>query len=132
MLLFQVVRVVMTAFGSLFGIAGLTALVFLWIVPDQFAGPFAEIPFLFRLLASLFALFFIAFSCVWVFVLWRVVGGIVDSKTKQLQRLQVAAEPVRKRSVPVSCPDCGAKFFLENPAGSAPTNCSFCGSPISI
>lgn len=132
MLAFHLIRVVMTVFGSLFGIAGLTMLVFLWIVPDQFAGPFAEIPLLFRLLASLFALFFIAFSCIWIFLLWRLTGGIVESRTKQLQRLEVAAEPVRKRSVPVSCPDCGAKFLLENPAGSAPANCSFCGSPISI
>ena len=132
MLIFQVTRIVMTLFGSLFVIAGLTALVCLWLVPDQFAGPFADISLLFRLLASLFAVFFSAFALFWIYMLWRLTGGFLESQHKQLQRLQEAAEPIRRRSAAVSCPNCGAKFLIENPATHAPANCSFCGGHIPI
>lgn len=132
MLVFNVIRIIMTLFGVLFLIVGVTVLVCLWIVPDNFALPLSEIPILFRLLASLFALVFIAFALFWIYMLWRLAGEFMETHLKQLQRLQNAAAPILKRSTAVNCPNCGAKFLLENAVASAPANCSFCGGHIPL
>ncbi|MFM7059527.1 MAG: hypothetical protein ACKO2P_21650 [Planctomycetota bacterium] len=132
MLVFQIFRFVMTMFGSLFVIAGLVAFAFLWIVPDDFAGPFGDVPVLYKLLASLFVLVFMAAACFWIYTMRRITGGFLESRAKQLETLQNISEPVRKLSAPASCPRCGAKFLLDHPAASAPANCSFCGSHIPV
>lgn len=132
MLGFQIMRIVMTVFGSLFTLVGFSLLVVLWIVPVRFAGPFGDLPLAFRFFASLIALAFIAFSILWIFLLWRFSSLFADAHAKHVQRLQNAAAPVLKRSPPISCPNCGAKFLMEHPIAAAPPNCSFCGSQISI
>ena len=130
MLGFQIMRIVMTVFGSLFTLVGFSLLIFLWIVPDRFAGPFGDVPLPFRFFASLIALAFIAFSILWIFLLWRFSSGFAEAHRKHVERLQNAAEPVIKRSQPISCPNCGGKFLMEHHVAGAPPNCSFCGSQI--
>lgn len=130
MLGFQIIRIVMTVFGSLFTLVGFGTLVFLWIVPARFAGPFGDVPLPFRFFASLIALAFIAFSIVWIFSLRRISSHFAEAHRTHTQRLQNAAEPVIKRSQPISCPNCGGKFLMEHHVATAPPICSFCGSQI--
>ncbi|MEY3459962.1 MAG: hypothetical protein RL215_3119 [Planctomycetota bacterium] len=121
----------MSAFGLIFGGIGLTVLAFLWIIPAEQNSPFANVPIPFRLFASLIALAFVAFSALWVTVIWKVMPNI--DPARHLSKLPNILNPtfpntIHKHSIPTACPRCGAKILLNNNSENAPKTCAFCGS----
>lgn len=128
---FNLVRIFMTLFGAIFTIVGLGVLAFLWVVPAGNAGPFADLPLPMRLFASLVGFGFVAFSIIWMIVLWSMNPGQgTMSRFRQMQNLQDAPEPIRRHSTPIACPNCGAKFVPDNSAGHKHSVCSFCGAAL--
>jgi hypothetical protein len=128
---FVFMKILMSAFGLIFGLIGFVVLAFVWIVPAGQNNPFNDLPIFFRLFVSCIALAFVGFSALWVTMLWKIMPAM-QSRHPLFAKLRsfnpAYMQTIHKRSIPTACPSCGAKFVQEEE--NAPATCSFCGSAL--